>query len=117
MEKGWQWHAACLYDAALPHVVHELGLHAVRLCFWPHQILVVMHVYIADMGSVWLQQVMKDPVTAADGHTYERGAIVHWMHANSISPVTHQPLHNKHLTPNTQIKIALNRMKQSERIH
>ncbi|KAL0044010.1 hypothetical protein WJX82_001910 [Trebouxia sp. C0006] len=63
------------------------------------------------------KQVMKDPVTAADGHTYERGAIVHWMHANGVSPVTHQPLHNKHLTPNIQIKIALNRMKQSERIH
>lgn len=72
---------------------------------------------IADNGFVCLQQVMKDPVTAADGHTYERGAIVHWMHANGVSPVTHQPLHNKHLTPNIQIKIALNRMKQSERIH
>jgi len=72
---------------------------------------------IPNTGFVWLQQVMKDPVTAADGHTYERGAIVHWMHANGVSPVTHQPLHNKHLTPNTQIKIALNRMKQSERVH
>ena len=58
---------------------------------------------------------MKDPVTAADGLTYERGAIVHWMHANGLSPVTHQPLHNKHLTPNAQVKQALNRMKQSER--
>ena len=64
-----------------------------------------------------VQQVMKDPVTAADGQTYERGAIVHWMHANNISPVTRQPLHNKHLATNVQVKSALNRMKQSERAH
>ena len=60
---------------------------------------------------------MRDPVIAADGHTYERGAIMHWMHANSISPVTHQALPNKHLTPNAQAKSALNRVKQSERAH
>ena len=65
---------------------------------------------------LWLQQVMRDPVIAADGHTYERGAIMHWMHANSISPVTHQALPNKHLTPNAQAKSALNRGKQSERV-
>ena len=39
------------------------------------------------------------------------------LHANGVSPVTRQPLHNKHLTPNTQVKIALNRVKQSERSH
>ena len=64
-----------------------------------------------------LQQVMRDPVTAADGHTYDRGAIAHWMQANSTSPITHQPLANKHLTPNAQAKSALNRVKQSERGH
>lgn len=62
-----------------------------------------------------LQQLMKDPVTASDGHTYERVAIIQWMHINGVSPVTHQPLHSKHLTPNQQAKAALNRMKHSGR--
>ena len=71
----------------------------------------------AEAKLVCSQQVMRDPVTAADGHTYERGAIVHWMHASSISPVTHQPLPNKQLTSNAQARSALNRMKQFERAH
>ena len=79
------------------------------------QLLVMLH--ITQPCVMCLQQVMRDPVIAADGHTYERGAIMHWMNANSISPVTHQALPNKHLTPNAQAKSALNRAKQSERAH
>ena len=33
-------------------------------------------------------QTMKDPVMAADGHTYERVAIEEWLKKNSISPQT-----------------------------
>ena len=66
---------------------------------------------------IHLQQLMKDPVTASDGQTYERGAIIQWMHNSGFSPVTHQPLHSKHLTTNQQAKAALNRLKHSGRFY
>jgi len=31
---------------------------------------------------------MVEPVIAADGHTYERAAIQHWLQGSSLSPVT-----------------------------
>ncbi|CAI9097592.1 OLC1v1034061C1 [Oldenlandia corymbosa var. corymbosa] len=48
-------------------------------------------------------QIMKDPVTAATGITYDRESIEHWllMRHNTICPVTKQPLpRDSGLTPN-----------------
>lgn len=47
---------------------------------------------------------MKDPVIAADGHTYERKAIKQWLNTKKESPVTRQPLTSSTLTPNLAIK-------------
>jgi len=47
--------------------------------------------------------VLKDPVVAADGYTYERKAIEQWLEQNSISPTTQEPIPNKYLIPNTVI--------------
>jgi U-box domain len=49
-------------------------------------------------------EVMKDPVFAADGQTYERSAIKQWLDDNDTSPWTRGALHSKKLTPNLQIK-------------
>lgn len=37
--------------------------------------------------TVMLQQLVKDPVRVGEGHTYERGVIIQWMHINGVSPV------------------------------
>jgi hypothetical protein len=37
-------------------------------------------------------QMFRDPVVAADGHTYERAAIVQWITEHGTSPITRQPL-------------------------
>jgi hypothetical protein len=37
-------------------------------------------------------RVFQDPVVAADGHTYERAAIVRWITEYGTSPFTRQPL-------------------------
>jgi hypothetical protein len=37
-------------------------------------------------------QVMRDPVIADDGNTYERSAIEQWMMRSSISPVSREPI-------------------------
>ena len=47
--------------------------------------------------------VMKDPVVAADGHTYERSQIERWLSQKSISPVTNLPMGTK-LVSNTTLR-------------
>ena len=50
------------------------------------------------------QVIMSDPVTAADGFTYERAAITDWLEQSDMSPVTGAVLPNKTLAPNTMAK-------------
>eukprot|EP00210_Caulerpa_lentillifera_P006947 g6642.t1 len=55
-------------------------------------------------------EVMKDPVIAADGHTYERRAIEQWLRQKKESPVTRQPISSNLLTPNLVIKHVVNQI-------
>jgi len=50
------------------------------------------------------QDIMSDPVIAADGHSYERAAIARWLQSHETSPKTNQVLQNKHLLPNHGLK-------------
>ena len=45
------------------------------------------------------QEIMEDPVTTADGHTYERREIFRWLCGHSTSPLTGSTLPNRTLTP------------------
>ena len=45
------------------------------------------------------QEIMEDPVTTADGHTYERREIFRWLCTHNSSPLTGAVLPNKFLTP------------------
>lgn len=47
---------------------------------------------------------MQDPVTAADGHTYDRSAIELWFAGHATSPLTNLPIASKVLTPNLLVK-------------
>ena len=51
-------------------------------------------------------EVMEDPVTAADGHTYDRFAIEEWLKTHRTSPMTNEVLSSQALVPN----VALRRM-------
>ncbi|KAL4447429.1 hypothetical protein ABPG75_004648 [Micractinium tetrahymenae] len=53
------------------------------------------------------QQVMTDPVVAADGVTYERQAISEWLAYKDVSPTTQMPLPHKVLTPNAVLRDSL----------
>ena len=60
-----------------------------------------------------LLKLMVEPVVDADGHTYERSAMKHWLHQNDTSPVTHLPLPHKRLVSNVVIRSAiLNHLQQ-----
>eukprot|EP00884_Botryococcus_braunii_P021728 jgi/Botrbrau1/8239/Bobra.0392s0034.1 len=53
------------------------------------------------------QEVMHEPVLAADGHTYERVAIEGWLSAHDTSPMTNERMPHKILTPNHNLRSAI----------
>ncbi|KAI0509839.1 hypothetical protein KFK09_010436 [Dendrobium nobile] len=53
------------------------------------------------------QEIMYDPVAAADGFTYERTAILEWLDNRATSPMTNLELENLNLFPNHALKLAI----------
>ncbi|KAA0715457.1 WD repeat, SAM and U-box domain-containing protein 1 [Triplophysa tibetana] len=61
------------------------------------------------------RELMKDPVIAADGYSYEREALETWIRTpNHTSPMTNLPLQSSILTPNRSLKMAIQRWKASQ---
>ncbi|CAG2166909.1 unnamed protein product [Oppiella nova] len=53
-------------------------------------------------------EIMKEPVVAADGYTYEREAITEWINnGNSTSPMTNEVMINELLLPNLNLKTLI----------
>ncbi|XP_059116489.1 WD repeat, SAM and U-box domain-containing protein 1 isoform X1 [Peromyscus eremicus] len=56
------------------------------------------------------RELMKDPVIASDGYSYEREAMESWIHKKKrTSPMTNLVLPSLVLTPNRTLKMAINR--------
>ncbi|ETV72048.1 hypothetical protein H257_12845 [Aphanomyces astaci] len=53
------------------------------------------------------QEVMKDPVVACDGHSYEREDIERWFAQKVTSPATNAPLPSSRLVPNHSLRFAI----------
>ena len=49
-------------------------------------------------------EMMTDPVTTADGFTYERTAITEWLRTKDTSPLTGAMLESKSLVPNLSLR-------------
>ena len=62
----------------------------------------------SSISNDWLcaitLSVMRDPVIAADGHTYERSAIEQWFVSNVSSPKTGLPLYSTNLISNIALR-------------
>eukprot|EP00877_Chromochloris_zofingiensis_P001497 jgi/Chrzof1/11348/Cz05g33090.t1 len=58
------------------------------------------------------QDVMEDPVIAADGYTYERSAIESWLTTHNSSPMTNNLLRHKEVIPNHGLRSAISEAKQ-----
>ncbi|CAF1545946.1 unnamed protein product [Rotaria sp. Silwood1] len=58
------------------------------------------------------QAIVKDPVVAADGFTYERTAIEKWLQSNDRSPMTNEKLAHINLNPNLIVKRILDSFSQ-----
>ncbi|XP_058472348.1 WD repeat, SAM and U-box domain-containing protein 1-like [Solea solea] len=60
------------------------------------------------------RELMKDPVIAADGYSYERESIESWIRGkNRTSPMTNLLLQTTLLTPNRSLKMAIARWQSS----
>lgn len=61
--------------------------------------------------SCTLQAVMKDPVLAADGNSYENKAITEWLRSGkATSPVTGEPFSSDRLLPNYTLRSMISSM-------
>ncbi|NXS37153.1 WSDU1 protein, partial [Pomatostomus ruficeps] len=60
------------------------------------------------------RELMKDPVIATDGYSYEREAMENWISKRRSSPMTNLPLHSLMLTPNRTLKMAINRWLETQ---
>uniref|UniRef100_A0A3Q3K056 WD repeat, SAM and U-box domain-containing protein 1 n=1 Tax=Monopterus albus TaxID=43700 RepID=A0A3Q3K056_MONAL len=81
-----------------------------------------LHIESVGLRSKLLRKVeelksdslMKEPVIAADGYSYEREAIESWINTkNRSSPMTNLPLLTTLLTPNHTLKMAIGRWRTS----
>lgn len=64
----------------------------------------------------WLMQdIMEDPVLAADGNTYERSEIMEWLRRKRTSPLTNVALENTCLTSNLVIRSAIKEWQEGTR--
>ena len=52
-------------------------------------------------------EIMSDPVTAADGHSYESEAIRTWFKTSNMSPLTGLPMQSKKLIPSHALRNAI----------
>ncbi|EDO42355.1 predicted protein [Nematostella vectensis] len=52
-------------------------------------------------------EIMKHPVSIADGYTYERRAIKSWLRRNSNSPMTNEPITDTTLRPNDHLRARI----------
>lgn len=65
-----------------------------------------------------MQELLVDPVIAADGFTYERYAIEDWLaRGNVTSPMTNDPLEHLLLIPNGTVKSAIRAARQNSSCH
>ena len=64
-----------------------------------------------------LQVMMRQPVIAADGYSYERAALEAWLLQHSTSPVTGQPLPHKRIVEKVLIRNAIARHMDQMRQH
>lgn len=58
--------------------------------------------------------LMKDPVLASDGYTYEKEAIQQWLRSNTISPLTREPMRMDGCRPNRALKDAIERWQKDK---
>ncbi len=68
--------------------------------------------FVCPIGSV----LMTDPVMTSNGFTYEKSAIERWFASNNTDPKTNLVLQDKTLTPNVQLRQAIQAYVEANRL-
>ena len=68
-----------------------------------------------DLRCPLTLELFEDPVTAQDGHTYERRAIVEWLNKKKTSPLTHEPLDATALVPQHVVRKLIESFREKRR--
>eukprot|EP01105_Mastigella_eilhardi_P003620 TRINITY_DN1474_c0_g2_i1.p1 TRINITY_DN1474_c0_g2~~TRINITY_DN1474_c0_g2_i1.p1 ORF type:complete len:691 (+),score=143.95 TRINITY_DN1474_c0_g2_i1:81-2153(+) len=58
------------------------------------------------------EELMMEPVTAADGHTYEQSDMREWLPRHNTSPITGEPLKSKELVPNDELRERISEFRE-----
>ena len=67
--------------------------------------------------GIFTQEVMEDPVVAADGFMYEKRSILEWFRDKRTSPTTGAVLSSASLIPNHSMKSQINRWREHRGQH
>ena len=70
-----------------------------------------------DYGCPITAEIMTDPVSTADGFTYERTAILEWLQTKDTSPSTGAKLEHKTVTPNLSLRSMIRSFVERSRHH
>jgi hypothetical protein len=62
-------------------------------------------------------EIMRDPASSADGHTYERALIEDWLRNHDTSPKTGAVLLHKNLSPNIALRQAIEEWEEQHGMH
>ena len=76
-----------------------------------NQLLEEAHPFADQLICPISMELMIDPVSASDGHTYERQSIESWLSEHCTSPRTNLPLSTKILTPNWTIRSIIQQIR------
>lgn len=60
-------------------------------------------------------EIFRDPVTAEDGHCYERAAIISWLEEHNTSPLTGEFISSEGLRPSHTLKKLIDEFEQTNR--
>jgi hypothetical protein len=66
--------------------------------------------FMDEVTDILKCPIMRDPVVADDGHTYERSAIAEWVKRKGTSPLTRERM-SSHFVPNMAIRKMIERLK------
>ena len=79
----------------------QIGLLTLMLAFHHSYLVSDLHIRLC------VQELLRDPVVAADGHTYERQHIFEWLQKSNTSPMTNEPMDHQHLIPNLALRAVM----------
>ncbi|CAG0898677.1 unnamed protein product [Darwinula stevensoni] len=109
-------HDSKLQELSIGLISHVEKGHRLRILQECRHLAEDSHLHKMDKGFVPIEfycpithTIMMDPVVAADGFSYERGAIQEWFSRSPTSPLTNERVIHTMLIPNRTLRVLIKR--------